>query len=635
MRSPRFAPSSVLSGVSMRKALFQSSKTVITFLAALCVFFICVTATTRASANSFKAAAITFDPAWGDVDGNIGRIVDAANKAADQGARLLVFPETATSGYIFDSFSMVRPFLDTIPGKATDALSRVAAKRNVYISIGIAERDAASGLGYNSAALIGPKGYIGKYRKIGLNSQDQLWAAQGNLGFPVFDTELGRVTLLICYDDTYWQYARLSLLHDVDIIAWSSASDRVMPGTPSREAKGDHSTVANVQYLAAHNGAWVVATTRNGIETNPLTNQRLYYNGGSSIWNPRGAIIAQAPVTPPEIVPSGVANIVIAEIETATSKAVRDSLFALRRPELYGLLALHRAPTDADATSKPHRIEISAQALASTESPLSYSPPPHNGLLVLPALFGSGPIVDFNKITGEARGGASERYLSYLAKRGKGYVAGSYAEQADGKLYHTVALAGPSGEIIARYRETHPGTGSPWATEGNNFVVAQTPIGRIGLLLADETIVPETFGYLSALRADVIAAPGRNLEELTVQIDPKLYNVPPPANTPFYPFAAAMLSQTWLATAGWTKEGRPSTWVFGPEPVISTPPSYNKSNSNHVVKSVVAPWIGTWINQQQLVGGQSPYTTIPLVLDVKTECFKNWRKSEGWQRACW
>ena len=85
-----------------------------------------------------------------------------------------------------------------------------------------------------------------KYRKHGLNPQDQRWTTVGDLGFPVFDTELGRISLLICYDDTYWQYARLAALHNVDIIAWSSASDRVMPGTPVDQAKGDHSTIANV-----------------------------------------------------------------------------------------------------------------------------------------------------------------------------------------------------------------------------------------------------------------------------------------------------------------------------------------------------------------------------------------------------
>jgi predicted amidohydrolase len=268
---------------------------------------------------SFKAVA--FDPAWGDLDGNIRRMVAGIEDVARQGVRLAVLPEQATIGYIFDDFAMVKPYLDTVPGKATAAIEKVTRAYRMYVVVGIAELDAASGLGYNTAALIGPEGYIGKYRKHGLNSQDQRWVAPGNLGFPVFDTELGRITMLICYDDTYWQYVRLAALHDVDIIAWASASDRVMPGTPAYRAKGDHSTVANVQYLSAHTGAFVVAATRNGIEENPLTKQRLYYNGGSSIWDPKGTKIAQAPVLPPEVLPSGVHGVAIAEIEPAVPTA--------------------------------------------------------------------------------------------------------------------------------------------------------------------------------------------------------------------------------------------------------------------------------------------------------------------------
>ena len=130
--------------------------------------------------------------------------------------------------------------------------------------------------------------------------------------------------MLICYDDTYWQYGRLAALHDVDIIAWVSASDRVMPGTPADQAKGDHSTVATVQYLSAHIGAFVVAATRNGIEENPLTHQRLYYNGGSSIWDPHGRKLAQAPVMPPEVLPSGVHGVAIADIELAKIRTGAD-----------------------------------------------------------------------------------------------------------------------------------------------------------------------------------------------------------------------------------------------------------------------------------------------------------------------
>jgi predicted amidohydrolase len=207
-----------------------------------------VLAQTRAPAQPmrFKAAAVAFDPAWGDLDGNIARMVAGIEDVAKQGVRLAVLPEQATIGYIFDDFAMVKPHLDTVPGKTTGAIEKVTRAYHMYVVVGIAELDPASGLGYNTAALIGPDGYIGKYRKHGLNPQDQRWVTSGNLGFPVFDTELGRLTMLICYDDTYWQYGRLAALHDVDIIAWSSASDRVMPGTPVDQAKGDHSTIANV-----------------------------------------------------------------------------------------------------------------------------------------------------------------------------------------------------------------------------------------------------------------------------------------------------------------------------------------------------------------------------------------------------
>jgi predicted amidohydrolase len=315
--------------------------------------------------QSYKAAAIVYDPAWGDLEGNIARIASAVDAAGTQGVKLAVLPEQATIGYIFDNFAMVRPYLDTIPGKTTDALAKVAAKHHMYIAVGIAELDPATGLGYNTAALVGPNGYIGKYRKHGLNPQDQAWVTPGDGGFPVFDTELGRLMLLICYDDTYWQYPRLAALHKVDVVAWLSSSDRVTPGTPPAQAKGDHSTVATVQHIAAFNGVWLVAATRDGIEKNPQTGQTLYYNGGSSIWDPSGNKIAQAPVVPPEVLPPGAHGTVVAEIRPSQSEPVRNAVLARRRPEMYGLLALHRAPTDPNATTTPKDVVVKSGIMAS------------------------------------------------------------------------------------------------------------------------------------------------------------------------------------------------------------------------------------------------------------------------------
>lgn len=588
---------------------------------------------------SFKAAAVAYDPAWGDLDGNIERMAMGVENLGKQGVKLAVLPETANMGYIFDDFAMVRPYLDTVPGRTTTALAKVARKYHMYVVVGLGELDPTSGLGYNTSALIGPEGYIGKYRKHGLNAQDQRWTSVGNVGFPVFDTELGRISLLICYDDTYWQYARLALLHKVDIIAWSSVSDRVMPGTPPDQAKGDHSTVASVQHLSADSGAWVVAATRNGIETNPITKQQLYYNGGSSIWDPLGNKIAQLPVLKPEILPSGVHGVAVATIEPAKSAPVRAALLERRRPEMYGVLALHRAPTDPiNGVSQPQSLNLTIEAgdLTRPATTAVWSAPKKDGIAVLPMLFHYGPnlsAAEYRHLS-EPQDGLSEKTIGNLAKQGEGYVVGSYPERAGKVVYHTVALADPSGKIIARYRATHLGTGS-WAMAGDRFVVATTPIGRIALALAEELSVPEVYGVYSALRADILAAPAGSWEGATLlQIDPKLYNTPYPPQTPYAPYSAAKMGQLWVAVAGWGSTSKLAAFLLGPEPVIATPP--RAVTAGEVLHAeVTAPWVGTWINQQQLIGGQQPWNTLPLVLGKNSPCLNTWSRDPGWNQVCW
>ncbi len=588
--------------------------------------------------KSYKAAAIVYDPAWGELDGNIARIAAAVDAAGAQGVKLAVLPEQATIGYIFDSFAMVRPYLDTVPGKTTDALSKVTKLRHMYVAVGIAELDPATGLGYNTAALVGPDGYIGKYRKHGLNSQDQAWVTPGDGGFPVFDTELGRLSMLICYDDTYWQYPRLAALHNVDVVAWLSSSDRVTPGTPAAEAKGDHSTVATVQHIAALNGVWLVAATRDGIEKNPQTGQTLYYNGGSSIWDPSGNKIAQAPVVPPEVLSPGAHGIIIADIIPSAAEPVREAVLARRRPEMYGLLALHRAPTDPNATTASKEVVVRAVSWpASDKAPGELPQPPRGGLLVLPELFSVGANASSAAYAAaaEPRGGSAEQRLCQAAKAGGGYVAGSYPERDGANVYHTVALAGPDGTIVARYRATHlPPNQTQWAKEGSEWVVVPTPIGRIALTLGEELSVPEVFGTLSALRADILAAPMGAPSGVSMQEDPKLFNQPYPSGTPFAPMAAAKLGQNWVVMSGWSDGRHVSAAVFGPEPVIATPPRVPAPGSNAIETRITVAWPGTWLNQSHLIDGQRPATTLPIAIDPKSSCFQQWASAPGWKYGC-
>ena len=108
----------------------------------------------------FKVAAIEFNPEFMEFEKNITAAAAIAEEAAKNGARLIVMPEAAISGYIYRDLEQFLPYMDSVPGKTTDALSQITARYQCYIAIGIAEIDRDTGLTYNTGALIGPKGFI-------------------------------------------------------------------------------------------------------------------------------------------------------------------------------------------------------------------------------------------------------------------------------------------------------------------------------------------------------------------------------------------------------------------------------------------------------------------------------------------
>ncbi|WP_428618729.1 hypothetical protein [Reyranella sp.] len=133
-----------------------------------------------------------------------------------------------------------------------------------------------------------------------------------------------------------------------------------MPGTPPAQATGNHSTLANVQYMSAQNGVWVIGATRSGIETNPITGGKLYYNGGSSIWSPASRKLVQAPIVPPEVLPPGLNGVFSTEIVPTEADTARAAALSRRRPDVYTpLLTLHRVPVDGNATKGSSMSAIS------------------------------------------------------------------------------------------------------------------------------------------------------------------------------------------------------------------------------------------------------------------------------------
>ena len=91
--------------------------------------------------HPFKAAIIEFNPLLNQLDNNIDHLLAAVTEAAKNGAKLIVTPEMATTGYHYENRQSILPFADTIPGKTTKRFEEVAKFYDTHIIIGMAEVD--------------------------------------------------------------------------------------------------------------------------------------------------------------------------------------------------------------------------------------------------------------------------------------------------------------------------------------------------------------------------------------------------------------------------------------------------------------------------------------------------------------
>ena len=206
-------------------------------------------------------ACVQIEPRVGDLSGNIERSCAKIEEAAKAGAKFVVLPELANSGYVFESREEAYGLAEVAgEGPASAAWAESARRHNLYIIAGLAECE-GSAL-YNSAVVIGPDGHIGTYRKMHLWNEENLYFEPGNLGFPIFQTPLGRIGCLICYDIWFPEAFRLLALQGADLVCVPTNWVPVPGQTPERRA------MANLLCMgAAHsNSLFVAAADRIGTE---------------------------------------------------------------------------------------------------------------------------------------------------------------------------------------------------------------------------------------------------------------------------------------------------------------------------------------------------------------------------------
>jgi predicted amidohydrolase len=216
-------------------------------------------------------ACVQMEPVVGSKAANLEKSLALIGQAADKGATLIVLPELANSGYVFETREEAFALSEPVPGgESCHAWEKVARERKLYIVAGICERDGTRL--FNSAVVIGPEGYIGTFRKVHLWGEENLFFEPGDRGFPVFQTPIGRIGVGICYDGWFPETYRLCALQGADIVCVPTNWVPIPGQAEGREA------MANILCMAAahSNSIFIAAADRIGTERGqPFVGQSL------------------------------------------------------------------------------------------------------------------------------------------------------------------------------------------------------------------------------------------------------------------------------------------------------------------------------------------------------------------------
>ncbi len=225
-------------------------------------------------------ACCQIEPHVGEKDENVEKTLMFANEAVDQGAGVVLLPELANTGYMFNTRREAFRLAEVVPGGETiQRWEELAKDRGVYLAAGIAEREGYSL--YNTSILIGPDGFIGSYRKLHLWNREKLFFEPGDLGLPVFHTPVGRLGMIVCYDMWFPELIRIYALQGADLIL------NVTNWVAGSEAERDSRVTEAVCVAQAHlSSVFVAAADRIGVERGQP------FLGRSMIVSPTGEVLA-------------------------------------------------------------------------------------------------------------------------------------------------------------------------------------------------------------------------------------------------------------------------------------------------------------------------------------------------------
>ncbi len=265
------------------------------------------------------------DQGVGNAGANLAMIEQRVAEAAKQGAKLVLLQELHNGAYFcqhesVDEFDLAEP----IPGPSTERLAALARQHGVVLVSSLFERRAA-GLYHNTAVVFDADGSIaGKYRKMHIPDdpgfQEKFYFTPGDLGFEPIDTSVGRLGVLVCWDQWYPEGARLMALAGAELLLYPTAIGWDRNDDQAEKNRQRDAWILSHRGHAVANGLPVLSCNRVGHEQSPTAAGKgadaagIDFWGNSHVLGPQGEFLAEA---------GGEPDILMAEVDLQRSEHVR------------------------------------------------------------------------------------------------------------------------------------------------------------------------------------------------------------------------------------------------------------------------------------------------------------------------
>ncbi|MCI7001024.1 MAG: carbon-nitrogen hydrolase [Prevotella sp.] len=236
-----------------------------------------------------------------DIQDNRQRLAESIRSLAKQGAELIVLQELHNSLYFCQTENVdLFDLAETIPGPSTDFFGALARELQVVIVTSLFERR-APGLYHNTAVVLEKDGSIaGKYRKMHIPDDpayyEKFYFTPGDLGFHPIQTSVGRLGVLVCWDQWYPEAARLMALQGADMLIYPTAIGYESSDTPDEQERQRMAWQTVQRGHAVANGLPVVTVNRTGHEPDPSKQTNgIQFWGTSFVAGPQGELLYEAP----------------------------------------------------------------------------------------------------------------------------------------------------------------------------------------------------------------------------------------------------------------------------------------------------------------------------------------------------